>query len=101
MDIYYSHCNLLNLTPEMIFRMADIQSKRQITSEGFRKFLITIKLRIPDEIVDRIVNIFDEQQFGYIKLHHYQQTLQAFSIKAEAHEVNYVEECMHQYALLA
>ncbi|EAS01497.1 calpain family cysteine protease (macronuclear) [Tetrahymena thermophila SB210] len=81
---FSQRCKLnLGMSPESLFRAADVEGTGQITDQQFKSFLQQSRLGINTQYIQRIVQLSDINCTGIIKKQSYYECLAAFQVNQE------------------
>lgn len=94
---YLRAANMFGITPESIYRIADVFYTNCIESDYFRTILSKMALNLTPKEISCIIFIFDENCQGYISKEDYDNSLHAYEIGIEERYLPYTQECLLRF----
>lgn len=77
---FADRCELLGITPEMVYRMADKNKQKKVALDTFKATLNRLNLRLDESTIMRICTSLDGNKDKTLKYDDYMATINAHQI---------------------
>ena len=78
----------IGLTPEMIFRSADVRGLGYVATSNLAKYLQGLRLGLTGMQINKLISHFDMDSSGSVSKDEYYNSLETYCINSENHRRN-------------